>query len=162
MTTPVACAVLLLLPALAQGQADPCRGRGSVLLVDVAAHRLTLCQASSALARFPVALGRGGVGKRVRGDTKTPLGAYPLGAPRASARFGTFIPVGYPTREQRRQGFTGDAIGLHGPPRATRDLGSINVSIDWTLGCIAVADDATIREIAAWVRANPGVEILVE
>lgn len=161
-TTAVGCALLLALAGPADGRDDPCQGRGSVLLVDVAAHRLTLCQVSSALASFPVALGRGGVGKRAQGDAKTPLGAYPLGAPRASARFGTFIPVGYPTRAQRRQGYTGDAIGLHGPPRATRKLGWVNVSADWTLGCIAVADDASIREIAAWVRDHPGAQIVIE
>jgi hypothetical protein len=153
---------VVLLAILVGAAPDPCRGRGTLLLVDSAAHRLSVCRDSTALACYPVALGRGGIGKRVQGDAKTPLGAYPLGAPRPSAHFGTFIPVGYPTAEQRRRGFTGSAIGLHGPPRATRDLGSVNVSADWTLGCIAVADDASIGAIASWVRANPRAPILIE
>ena len=114
------------------------------------------------IASHPVALGWRGIGKRRRGDGKTPLGRYDLGVPRPSRKYGTFIPVGYPTAEQRQRGFTGSAIGIHGPPRETRHAGLANVADDWTLGCIAVADDATIRAVAAWVRANPQAPILLE
>jgi murein L,D-transpeptidase YafK len=86
---------------------------------------------------------------------------YPLGAPRASARYRTFIPVGYPTPQQRRQGLTGSAVGIHGPARQLRWLGSINTFLDWTAGCVVVGSDAEMDRIAAWVlRARPAwVEI---
>ncbi|MGH9888996.1 MAG: L,D-transpeptidase family protein, partial [bacterium] len=116
-------------------------------------HTLSLCEGGRAEETFRVALGTGGVGKRRQGDAKVPLGAYPLGTPRGSALFGTFILVGYPTPAQRREGFTGGDVGVHGPPRASRTGPSeVNTSTDWTLGCIAVGSDAEIERIARWVR----------
>jgi L,D-peptidoglycan transpeptidase YkuD (ErfK/YbiS/YcfS/YnhG family) len=153
---------MLALAVAGQSGANPCFGRGTLVLVDTAAHRMHLCQGSVAAASHRVALGWRGIGKRRRGDGKTPLGVYPLGPPRPSRKYGVFIPVEYPTPEQRQQGFTGSAIGIHGPPRDSRHLGLANVADDWTLGCIAVADDATIQAVAAWVRANRGAAILIE
>ncbi len=86
------------------------------------------------------------------GDRRTPLGTYTLGAPRPSARWGTFIPVGYPTDEQRRRGFTGSDVGIHGPERRLRWLGPINAWLDWTAGCVAVPDDQALARVAAVAR----------
>jgi len=155
-------ATIALATALTHASTNPCMERGTLVLVDTGRRRLTLCEGSTPARTHPVALGWHGVGKRRRGDAKTPLGLYSLGAPRPSRKFGTFIPVGYPTLEQRRRGFTGSAIGLHGPERETRNAGAANVAYDWTLGCVAVADDPTIKAIAAWVRAHPEAQILIE
>ncbi len=155
-------AVTVIALAVATGVANPCQDHGTLVLVDTTARHLILCEQSSPIATHPVALGWRGMGKRRRGDGKTPLGRYDLGTPRPSRKYGTFIPVDYPTAEQRRQGFTGSAIGIHGPPRETRHTGLANVADDWTLGCVAVADDETIRAVAAWVRANPQAPILLE
>jgi murein L,D-transpeptidase YafK len=62
-----------------------------------------------------------------------------------------FIPIGYPTANQRRDGYTGSAIGIHGPSRIFTRAGWMNTAADWTKGCIAVASDEAINEIAAWV-----------
>jgi hypothetical protein len=48
--------------------------------------------------------------------------------------------------------FSAWAIGLHGPPRATKDEGDVNIDTDWTWGCIALRSDERIDEVAAWVR----------
>jgi murein L,D-transpeptidase YafK len=88
------------------------------------------------------------------GDNKTPLGMYAIGTPKPSARFGVFIPVAYPTKEQAAAGLTGAEIGLHGPDRHFRFLGRLNVWLDWTAGCVAVESDEAIHEIAAWVKAK--------
>jgi len=134
---------------------NPCRGRSGAVVVRTGARTLSLCDGESEREHFPVALGAGGVGKRRAGDQRTPLGAYGLGAPRASLRYGTFVPVGYPTPEQARAGFTGAAIGIHGPPRAFVGAGPLNTATDWTAGCIAVGSDEEARRIADWVRAHP-------
>jgi murein L,D-transpeptidase YafK len=115
---------------------------------------LHLCEAGLAVAEYRVAIGRGGIGKRKEGDNKTPIGEYKLGEPRGSSRFGVFIPIGYPTAAQRRNGYTGSAIGIHGPSRSFAWAGWVNTAADWTEGCIAVVSDKQIREIAAWVRDN--------
>ncbi len=102
--------------------------------------------------RYRVSLGSAGVDKRAQGDRRTPLGTYTLGAPRPSARWGTFIPIGYPTDEQRRRGFTGSDVGIHGPERRLRWLGPINAWLDWTAGCVAVPDDRALARVAAAAR----------
>ena len=43
-------------------------------------------------------------------------------------------------------------IGLHGPPRDTKDEGDANVSVDWIWGCVALASDVLVDEVAAFVR----------
>jgi murein L,D-transpeptidase YafK len=142
--------VLALLLALATAGTSPCQPHESAVVVQTGAHALALCEDGRAVARHRVALGAGGVGKRKQGDDKTPLGSYGLGAPRASQSFGTFVPVGYPTAAQQKLGFTGYAVGIHGPPRGMGGL--VGTSVDWTAGCIAVGSDAEIQSISAWIR----------
>jgi len=161
--TPVIAAVVVALCAPAAARAErsepgaACPERGDALVV--AGTTLIACQAGKAVAAYPVALGRAGVGKTRAGDGKTPRGRYPLGAARTSARYHRFIPIGYPTPAQRRRGLTGSAIGIHGPPRALRNVGSILAAVGWTQGCVAVATDPQIDEIAAWVAAHPSAFI---
>jgi murein L,D-transpeptidase YafK len=69
-------------------------------------------------------IGHGGVGKTKAGDGKTPAGTYTLGQPRPSSKYGLFIPIGYPTVEQRKQGMTGGAVGVHGLDRRVKWLGA--------------------------------------
>jgi hypothetical protein len=131
-----------------------CRPDESAVVVDTSAHRLRLCWRGEPERTFVVSLGVSGVDKRREGDNRTPLGDYPLGRARTSRLFHTFIPVAYPTPAQARTGYTGGAIGIHGPPRG---LGGVTrllalVASDWTAGCIAVATDDEIDEIATWMR----------
>ena len=141
-------------PALAQD--TPCADDETAVVVDAARHRLFLCERGDAKHAFDVSLGSGGLGKRHVGDNKTPLGAYALGPPRGSADFHVFVPVGYPTPDQTRAGFSGSAIGIHGPPRGFPPALArpALLSLDWTAGCIAVGTDADIDAIAAWLRTK--------
>ena len=141
--------------------ANQCGVSGAAVVVVVRDHSMWLCDQGHALASYRVALGRGGFGKTTAGDAKTPLGTYALGLPRPSARFGTFIPVAYPTPEQRRQGFTGTDIGIHGPDRSLQWAGRMNLWFDWTAGCIALATDAEVQQIATFVRER-GPKLLVQ
>lgn len=137
---------------------NPCQGKGNSLVVALNKNALFLCKEGKPQKSFKVALGLGGIGKKLDGDNKTPVGSYGLGAPRISGQgFGVFIPVGYPTPEQAKQGYTGNSVGVHGPPRANKCDGASNVSINWTWGCIAVSDDESIAEVADFVK-NTGVQ----
>ena len=138
---------------------EPCAGKGTALYVDATHRTLWLCESGKAIEAMPVALGRGGLDKRVEGDAKVPLGAYALGSPRSSKSFHLFIPVGYPTPTQRRNGFSGGAIGVHGPLRAYG--GAISTGIDWTLGCIAVGTDEEIGRVADWLKASKARRIII-
>ena len=128
-----------------------CRGTDARIVVATAAHRLVLCARDRQVGSYPVRLGRGGVGKVSEGDGKTPLGTYPLGAPRPSSKYGTFIPIGYPTADQRRRGYTGGDVGVHGPPRWARWLGSLVNTFDSSDGCVGLASDAEMTAISGWV-----------
>jgi murein L,D-transpeptidase YafK len=131
---------------------SPCPSRGEVVAVVSRKRELWLCQEGAPVARFQVAIGRGGVDKRRKGDGRTPLGSYTLGAPRPSARFGLFIPIHYPTPEQAAKGFTGSDLGIHGPPRGLTEPEYPTTAIDWTQGCIATGLDFDIAVIAEFVR----------
>ena len=146
---------LLVLMSMSCGRkveaAGVCAATDSRIVVETAKHRLALCTGGQEAAVFGIRLGRGGVGKQAEGDGKTPLGTYALGAPRPSKRFGTFIPIGYPTVEQRKQGFTGGDVGVHGPFRWVRWLGSLVNTFDSSDGCVGVATDEEINAIADWI-----------
>jgi murein L,D-transpeptidase YafK len=130
--------------------AGACVATDARIVVDTAKHSLALCEQGHETAAFGIRLGRGGVGKKQEGDGKTPIGVYALGEPRTSDRFGVFIPIGYPTPEQRKQGYTGGDIGVHGPHRWVRWLGSLVNTFDSSDGCVGLATDEEINRIAAW------------
>ncbi len=151
-----------VIPGRAAHADDPvaCDADRTAIVVDTATRVLTLCEKGAAVATFPVAIGQNGVGKEREGDRKTPLGTYTLGAPRPSKGYGTFIPIGFPTREQKENGVTGGAIGIHGPERRLRALGSLAVTFGWTYGCVAVSSDVEMRSIVRWMgRRSLSIEI---
>jgi len=137
-----------------------CPGTGDVIAVITTKRELWLCRDGAPAARFFVALGQGGLDKRRKGDGRTPLGTYALGAPRPSGRFGTFIPIDYPTREQAVQGLTGGTVGIHGPPRGMAEPEYPTTAFDWTLGCVATGTDADIEVIADFVRQRQPVLVI--
>ncbi len=150
--TLLALVALAACPGAAQA-ASACNFPDARILVETGTHRLALCERDREIASFSVRLGRGGVGKTAAGDGKTPLGAYPLGDPRKSDRYGTFIPIGYPTPDQRRRGFTGADVGVHGPHRWVRWLGPLVNSFDSSSGCVGLATDAEMEAIVTWIKA---------
>jgi len=78
-----------------------------------------------------------------------------------SSRFHLFLPVGFLTAEQKANGYSGSAIGIHGPHAGFAWLGHFTASVDWTQGCIALGANAEIEQVAKWVRGHPGVEVLL-
>ncbi len=142
------------------GLSSPCTPAGDIIAVIIRKRELWLCHDGAAKARFQVAIGRGGIDKHTQGDGKTPLGTYALGSPRTSPEYGVFIPIDYPTPDQAAQGFTGSAVGIHGPPRGLTEPEYPTTVFDWTEGCIATGTDADIDAIASFVREwHPSVDI---
>jgi L,D-peptidoglycan transpeptidase YkuD (ErfK/YbiS/YcfS/YnhG family) len=153
--------LLLLTRSQAAAPVDCSSFQSNVLVVDTDAHRLSLCASGASIETFSVRLGRNGVGKAREGDGKTPYGRYPLADPRASTAYGTFIPIGYPTDAQHREGYTGSAVGVHGPHRRMLWAGQLVNVFDTTDGCIGIATDAEMTRLAAWVRRTRVVEIVL-
>ncbi len=131
-----------------------CPAAGIAVAIFVRKRELWLCVDGEPTARYLVALGQQGAGKSRKGDNRTPLGTYTLGEPRPSARFGTFIPIAYPTPEQKAMGLTGSDLGIHGPPRKLPEPDYPSTAYDWTEGCVATGTDAEIQAVAAFVREH--------
>jgi murein L,D-transpeptidase YafK len=136
----------------AAGAAPVCSAPDARIVVHLKEHVLLLCEKDKVMGTFGVRLGSGGTGKSREGDKKTPVGEYGLGEPRPSKSFGTVIPIGYPTAEQQKAGFTGGAVGVHGPHRWISWLGRLVNTFDSSDGCVGVATDAEIERISNWVR----------
>jgi murein L,D-transpeptidase YafK len=142
--------------------APPCETTGDAyIVVSSAARRLWLCAGDREVNSYSVRLARNGRGKRTAGDAMLPLGSYLLGAPRESTRFGLFIPIGYPSPQQAAEGYTGGAVGIHGPHRALRWLGELVNTFDTTAGCVGVATDRAMREIAGFARQQRARRITI-
>ncbi len=141
---------------------DPCDGYEATIIVDTSRHTMLLCRNSQTQGLHRVALGRGGLGKQAQGDGKTPIGDYELSPPRYSAQYRLFIPVGYPNNIQKSKGFSGGAIGIHGPHRKFLWLGKDSADADWTFGCIAVGTDEEIMEVGRWVNEQNISRIVIQ
>jgi murein L,D-transpeptidase YafK len=154
---------LLWLAGLVEAGPPPCVADPAPhVLVRARDHRLWLCDQGRPARSYGVRLAKNGAGKASAGDGKIPLGAYPLGAPRPSKKYGTFIPIGYPTREQAARGLSGGSVGIHGPDRRVRWLGRLVNVFDTTDGCIGVATDGEMKEIAAWLHTARARRIRLE
>lgn len=140
--------------------AQSCGSRTEILVI-CHKKKLLLCKQGQVLQQFNVALGRGGIYKKMSGDNKTPIGDYPLELPRTSQSFGIFIPIGYPTASQASLGFTGSAVGIHGPYHYFSWFSNLNSLPNWTAGCIAVSKSSEIRQIASWVKINRPTNIRI-
>jgi hypothetical protein len=141
-------------------QKNLCLGRGASLVVDLDNRILFTCLGNAPLSAYPVSIGSNTFPKQKSGDEKTPVGSYELSTPRESYEgFNIFIPVGYPTQSQIDRGFTGGAIGVHGPPREAKCDGLLNAVDNWTDGCIALPSDPAIEAVANFVRKNPTAKI---
>ena len=128
-----------------------CPNQESRVIVLAKSHKLFLCEDSKVIKAYDVRLAQKGIGKKKAGDKKLPIGVYNLGTPRKSEQFGIFIPVGYPNTQERNQGYTGGSIGIHGPIRWARFLGSLVNWFDTTRGCIGIASDEEMKEISDWM-----------
>ena len=157
--------VAVLTGAAAWAKADvtraSCPPEETLIQVDTRARVLCLCQAGREIGHFRVALGRGGVDKRAEGDGRTPLGRYSLAPATPSTRYHLFLAVGYPTMEQVKKGFTGSAIGVHGPHIGFAWLGHATAWADWTLGCIALSTRSEVEHVSTWIGDHDVREIVI-
>jgi len=122
---------------------------------------LTICKQGVLVKSFNVALGFKGVGKKHTGDNKTPVGLYGLSYPRKSSQFKVFIPILYPTPQQRAAGYTGRDVGIHGPNQTSSLLGWLGNLPYSTRGCVAVGKNSHIDYVANWIKTNPGAKVLI-
>lgn len=134
------------------------------IIVRKAMHRMTLVREGRALRTYRVALGRGGIGPKLRaGDDKVPEGVYRITGRNDRSAFHLSLRIGYPTpqqvREARSRGLdAGGDIMIHGLRNGFGWIGSAHRAMDWTAGCIAVTN-GEIEEIWRLVPDGTIIEI---
>lgn len=115
------------------------------ILVDLAQSRLYLFDNSQSVPilvkDFFISMGRGGAGKFIEGDLKTPLGVYFVQSyippEQLADKYGAgAYPVNYPNAWDRLQGKTGSGIWLHG----TRS-GIYNRPLLASRGCVVLPNE---------------------
>lgn len=155
------------------------------LEVNLDEHLLKIYQDDVVIKTYPVAYGRGGVGKRTKGDGKTPLGYYYITSVKKSAAFGFFFHLNYPNLEDvidaHKDGILDDQtfehilsrmtngmapqntplggyIGIHGLGGKNPTKLGIHRHFNWTQGCIALTDEE-IQDLLNYVSAGTLVVI---
>ncbi|WP_423823310.1 L,D-transpeptidase family protein [Salinisphaera sp. SPP-AMP-43] len=140
------------------GQPEDAAQAADLVVVMKSERELYLYRDGLILAQYPIALGLAPIGtKRMRGDDKTPIGAYTLDWRNPNSDFHRSIHISYPDAEDQSRAAelgvsAGNNIMIHGQP----DYDDRPRSGDWTHGCIAVSNTA-IDQI--WARVPDGTPI---
>jgi murein L,D-transpeptidase YafK len=125
-------------------QADP--GPVDLIRVYKRNHWMAVYRNGQIVREFFVSLGRGGLGpKRRQGDGRVPEGVYPITRHNPYSGYHRSLRIGYPTVEQvtaaQEAGFSaGGDIMIHGLPNGDGWIGSRQMRLDWTEGCIAMTN----------------------
>ena len=141
---------------------------------------LSLKNLDRVVKKYHIASGKGGKGtKRLRGDSKTPLGRYRVASVKESSRFHFFIQLDYPNLIDAWYGYKneiidannfkriataykkreappqdtelGGFIGIHGLGITNEEKLNIHESFNWTEGCIALTNEE-INELKNFYR----------
>jgi len=163
---PVIVFAVATLTACGAPQADAPGSAGEVdrILIEKAAHRMTLYDGERVIRSYRVSLGGGGLVPKPReGDRRTPEGDYRISGRNPRSAYHLSLRISYPTPAQvaqaRRRGVSpGGDIMIHGLPNGRGWMKSAYVGRDWTDGCIAVSDDE-IEEI--WRLVGDGASVRI-
>ncbi|MFL6589621.1 MAG: murein L,D-transpeptidase family protein [Chthoniobacterales bacterium] len=134
------------------------------VVVEKSARQLTLLRNGRTLKTYRVALGRGPAGpKEYEGDQRTPEGVYSIDFHKPDSDYHLALHISYPEQHDvdraAAEGLSaGSDIMIHGLPNGRGWPGRFHRRIDWTAGCIAVAN-FEIEEIYRAVPDGTPVEI---
>lgn len=138
-------------------------GKVDQVIIQKSTHTMTLMSHGSPVKVYRVALGRSNGMKEQQGDHKTPEGRYVVDQKNAQSRFHLALHISYPNSTDRKRAHDegidpGGAIMIHGVGHGFAWLGSLQHSVDWTDGCIAVTNQE-IEEVWKLVPVGTPVEI---
>jgi murein L,D-transpeptidase YafK len=132
------------------------------VVVRKAERKLFLMSKGSVLRTYNVALGLRPEGhKQYEGDFRTPEGRYRLTRRNPNSEYFLSILVDYPNEgdeaRARKAGVRpGGAIMIHGQPNLPRKPRDYYSTVDWTEGCIAVANSDMVE---IWLMTPPDTPI---
>lgn len=134
------------------------------IVVEKAAHTLTLYAQGRALKTYRVAIGIGAPGQKVSaGDDRTPEGSYVIDAKNSKSEFHRSLHISYPNAQDRaRVRLAGKSlsnlIAIHGTPDWIERIQDSGKHPDWTAGCIAVRN-TEIEELHELIPVGTPIEI---
>jgi len=162
MTQFVSAAVALFLAcAVVSARAEP---TVDLVRVDKSDRRLELLADGIVLRAYPIALGGSPVGHKSRvGDERTPEGRYLLDWRNPGSAYHRSIHISYPNAVDQAAAASrgvdpGGMIMIHGQPNGFGWWSWILQLVDWTDGCIALAD-ADMDEVWGMVQNGTPIEI---
>ena len=131
------------------------------ILVEKAAHRLTLFYKGERVKSYKVSLGRSLAPKERQGDGRTPEGLYRIDFRKPDSSYHRALHISYPDDRDKARAAAGSYdpggdIMIHGIRNGLGWLGRLHRLRDWTAGCVAVTDKE-IEEI--WDAVPDGVEV---
>lgn len=157
--------LLALLGGVAlDGQPLPPGVKADRVLVEKAAHRLTLLRRGVPLKAYLIALGKEPIGDKVRqGDNRTPEGVFVIDRRNPASTFHRALHVSYPDAAHRARARKlgvdpGGDIMIHGLPDKMAWIGSLHRRLDWTAGCMALTN-AELDEVWRAVPDGTPIEI---
>jgi len=134
------------------------------VLIEKKERRLTLLLKGEVIKTYKIALGGNPVGPKERqGDNKTPEGTYIIDSRNRDSGYHLSVHISYPNEKDRLRAkelgvSPGGDIMIHGIKNGLSWVGASHAEVDWTKGCIAVADEE-MEEIAKFVPNGTIVEI---
>ncbi|MCL2726504.1 MAG: L,D-transpeptidase [Polyangiaceae bacterium] len=163
---------LIAVLALTLGAASPAHNVKAVSITRVhvkkSARTMDLYEGDSLVARYSVAVGRGGPGfKKMEGDNVTPVGHYRV-LDRRPSQLRVFMRLDYPNAEDRarfeelkksgdvpKNATIGGEIGIHGEPPDAKPFKKVDYQ---SHGCV-VLEDAEIDQVSRMVPDGTPVDI---
>ncbi len=156
------CAAVAFVPFTQQAQAGQWGEKADRVIVYKSQRKLELLRDGQVIKTFPISLGGNPLGTKVRQwDGRTPEGHYMLDAKNPNSKYYLSIHISYPNAHDRKRSRRlgdnpGGAIFIHGLPNHMSKPRSYYLHHDWTLGCIAVSDNAMMW---IWQAVQPGTPI---
>ncbi len=135
------------------------------VIVRKSERRLYLMRSGKVLRSYKVSLGLRPEGhKQFEGDYRTPEGKYRLVRRNPNSEYFLSIQVSYPNdtdiARARSQGVRpGGAIMIHGQPNVPRKSRDYYTQVDWTEGCIALANSDMVE---IWLMTPPDTPIEIQ
>ena len=120
--------------------------RVNQVLVRKEERRLFLMSGDEVIRSYRISLGGNPYGHKLyEGDQRTPEGSYTLDWRNSESDFYKSIHISYPNEQDRSQAAAwgqdpGGSIMIHGLPNGAEDMAFAYLGLDWTEGCIAVAN----------------------
>jgi len=134
------------------------------VLIEKKERRLTLLSKGEVIKTYKIALGGNPVGPKERqGDNKTPEGTYIIDSRNRDSDYHLSLHISYPNEKDKMRAkelgvSPGGDIMIHGIKNGFSLVGASHAEVDWTKGCIAVADEE-MEEIYKLVPNGTIVEI---